>query len=165
VIEISQAARYATPASVIYAVLTDVASYPAWQPGVEFASLAGECPARQGSRIRENRIVMGRRTEIDMTITRLVLGELVTLATRPGATPAVRETYRLRPDTDGCRLEFRLTLDGISAMAEHLARAQLTHQIQQMLERLATIAASRQRAWRLAQGSPDDPATLHTENR
>jgi hypothetical protein len=89
-------------------------------------------------------MVMGRRTEIGLTITRLVPAELVTLATDPGGTPAVRETYRLRPDGDGCRLEFRLTLDGIPAMAEHLAGAQLTRQIQQMLERLATIAASRQ---------------------
>jgi hypothetical protein len=143
-IEISRAARYDAPAGTIFAIITDLASYSAWQPGVESAGLAGEGPARQGSRIRQVRMVMGRRTEIGLTITRLVPAELVTLATDPGGTPAVRETYRLRPDGDGCRLEFRLTLVGIPAMAEHLAGAQLTRQIQQMLERLATIAASRQ---------------------
>ena len=76
--------------------------------------------------------------------------------------PAVRETYRLRPDADGCRLEFQLTLDGIPAMADHLARAQLTRQIRQMLERLAAIAASRQPA---GQRKPDDTSAPHTESR
>jgi hypothetical protein len=102
-IEISRAARYDAPAGTIFAIITDLASYPAWQPGVESAGLAGEGPARQGSRIRQVRMVMGRRTEIGLTITRLGPAELVTLATDPGGTPAVRETYRLRPDGDGCR--------------------------------------------------------------
>ena len=164
-IEIGRAARYDTPAGAIFAVITEPAGYPAWQPGVESAGLAGQGPVRQGSRVRQVRMVMGRRTEIALTITQLMPAELVTLATGPGATPAVRETYRLRPDGDGCRLEFRFTLDGIPAMAEHLARAQLTRQIEQMLERLATIAASRQPACRRAEASPDDSATPHTESR
>jgi hypothetical protein len=69
---------------------------------------------------------------------------LVTLATAPGLKPAVQQTYRLRPDADGCRMDFKLTLDGVPTMAEHIAHAQLTRQVQQMLERLATVAASRQ---------------------
>ena len=55
----------------------------------------------------------------------------------------MQQSYRLRPDGEGCRLDFQLTLDGVPKMAEHLARAQLTRQILHMLERLATIAASR----------------------
>lgn len=43
-----------------------------WQPGVEFVSLVGEGLARQGSRISQVRIMMGRRTEIGLAITRLV---------------------------------------------------------------------------------------------
>jgi hypothetical protein len=149
-IEIIRAARYDAPAGAIFAIITDPPRYPAWQPGVESASLDREGPARQGSRISQVRTVMGRRAEIGLTVTRLVPAELVTLATGPGATPAVAEAFRLRPDGDGCRLEFRLILDGIPAMAEHLARAQLTRQAQQMLERLAVIAASRQSAPRPA---------------
>lgn len=47
-IDIGRAAVYDAPAGAIFAVITDLASYPAWQPGVESASLAGEGPARQG---------------------------------------------------------------------------------------------------------------------
>jgi len=162
-IEIIRAARYDAPADAIFAIITDPARYPAWQPGVEFACLAGEGPARQGSRVRQARMVMGRRAEIGLTITRLVPAELVALATDPGSTPAVAETYRLRSAAAGCRLEFRLTLGGIPAMAEHIARAQLTRQTQQMLERLAVVAASRQPAWRPGGGGPDGSITPHTE--
>jgi Polyketide cyclase / dehydrase and lipid transport len=154
VIEIDRAAGYDAPAGAIFAVIADLSGHPAWQPGVEFASLVGEGAFRQGTRIRQVRMVMGRRTEIGLTVTRLVPAELVTLATDPGAVPAVRETYRLHPDGDGCRLEFRLTLDGIPAMAEHLASAQLTRQVQQMLERLAPIVASQQSAWRPTEEAP-----------
>jgi hypothetical protein len=154
VIEISRAARYHQPAGAIFAVLADLPGYPAWQPGVECASLVGEGAFRQGNRIRQVRTVMGRRTQVSLTITQLVPAGLVTLATDPGAVPAVRETYRLRPDGDGCRLEFRLTLSGIPAMAEHIVGAQLTRHVQQMLERLAAIADSRPPVWRPAEGSP-----------
>jgi hypothetical protein len=60
-------------------------------------------------------MVMGRRTEVGLTTTRLVSAELVTLATGPGATPAALQTYRLRPDGDRCGLDYRLALDGVPA--------------------------------------------------
>lgn len=142
-IEISSSAHYDLPASRIFAIITDPSRYPAWQADVESASLIGDGPARQGAHIRQVRKVMGRRTEVGLTITHLVPAELVTLATGPGADPGVQQSYRLRPDGEGCRLDFQLTLDGVPKMAEHLARAQLTRQILHMLERLATIAASR----------------------
>jgi hypothetical protein len=145
-IEISASARYATPAATIFAIITDPPRYPAWQGDVESASLADHGPARLGGRIRQVRTVMGRRTEVGLTITQLVPAELVTLATTPGAKPAVQQIYRLGADGDGCCVHFSLTLEGIPTMAEHIARAQLTRQTQQMLERLATIAASRQPA-------------------
>jgi hypothetical protein len=47
-IEISRAARYDAPAGTIFAIITDLASYPAWQPGVESAGLAGEGPRPAG---------------------------------------------------------------------------------------------------------------------
>jgi uncharacterized protein YndB with AHSA1/START domain len=142
-IHISRTARYDQPAGTIFAILTDPSRYPAWQPDVQSAILAGDGPARQGARVRQVRTVMGHRTEIGLTFTRLVPAELVTLATAAGAQPAVRQSYRLWQDGDGCRLDYKLTLDGVPKMAEHLARAQLTRQIPQMLERLATIAANR----------------------
>ena len=141
-IEIRWTAVYDEPASTIFAVIAEPSRYPAWQPDVESACLAGDGPARQGARIRQVRKVMGHRTEVAMTIAELVPAELFVLATDPGAKPVVVQTYRLWPEGPGCRLEFHLTLDGIPTMAEHLAGAQLTRQIPQMLERLATIAAN-----------------------
>jgi uncharacterized protein YndB with AHSA1/START domain len=142
-IQISGSARYDTPAGTIFAILTDPSRYPAWQPDVESATLADGGPARQGARIRQVRTVMGRRTDIGLTLTHLVPAELVTLATAADAQPAVRQTYRLRPDGEGCRLDYRLTLEGVPKMAEHLARAQLARQLPQMFDRLAAIAANR----------------------
>jgi Polyketide cyclase / dehydrase and lipid transport len=152
-IEISGSARYDVPVGTIFAIITDPARYPAWQPDVEWASLAGDGPIRQGACIHQVRTVMGRRTELGLTFTQLVPADLVTLATDSGATPAVRQTYRLRPDGDGCGLDYRLTLDGVPTMAEPLARSQLTRQTQQMLERLATAAAT-ERAWPTVDASP-----------
>jgi ribosome-associated toxin RatA of RatAB toxin-antitoxin module len=145
-IDIRWEARYHAPASTIFAVIAEPSRYPAWQPDVESASLDGDGPARLGARIHQVRKVMGRRTEVATTITKLVPAELFALATDPGAKPAVAQTYRLQAEGHGCRLEFHLTLDGIPTMAEHLAGAQLTRQIPQMLERLATIAANRHAA-------------------
>jgi hypothetical protein len=153
-IQISGSARYDTPAGTIFAILTDPSRYPAWQPDVESATMAAGGPARQGARIRQVRTVMGRRTDIDLTITHLVPVELVTLATTAGAQPAVRQSWRLRPDCGGCRLDYRLTLDGVPKMAEPLARAQLTRQIPQMLDRLAAIAANRRWATTRERRSP-----------
>jgi len=120
-IEISSSTRYDQPASTVFAILTDPPSYPAWQQDVESASLTGDAPAQQGARIRQ----------------------VLTLATDPGIKPAIRQSWRLQPDDGGCRLDFQLNLDGVPKMAEHLARAQLSRTVPQMLDRLGTVAATR----------------------
>jgi uncharacterized protein YndB with AHSA1/START domain len=143
-IEISSSTHYDQPASTVFAILTDPASYPAWQADVESASLAGDASAQQGARIRQVRKVMGRRAEIALTISELVPGEQLTLATDPDFKPAIRQSWRLQPDEGGgCRLDFQLNLDGVPRMAEHIARAQLSRTVPQMLDRLGTVAATR----------------------
>jgi hypothetical protein len=141
-IQLSGSARYDAPASAIFAILADPDRYPAWQLDVESAALADDGPARKGARVREVRMVMGHRTELGLTFTQFVPAEMVTLATAAAARPGVRQSYRLRPDGGGCRLDYELALDGVPTMAEHLARAQLTRQIPRMLQRLASIAAN-----------------------
>ena len=142
-IDITSSASYAQPAATVFAILADPSSYPAWQADVQSAALAGDGPARAGTRIREVRKVMGRRADVELTISEMVPGERITLATADGAKPAVRQAWHLQPDGAGCRLDFQLTLDGVPKMAEHLARAQLSRQVPQMLERLGTVAAGR----------------------
>jgi ribosome-associated toxin RatA of RatAB toxin-antitoxin module len=142
-IEISGSAHYDQPASTVFAILTDPPSYPAWQPDVESASLAGDASAQQGARIRQVRKVLGRQTEIALTISELIPGQQLTMATDPGIKPAIRQSWRLQPDDGGCRLDFQLNLDGVPKMAEHLARAQLSRTVPRMLDRLGTVAATR----------------------
>lgn len=125
-IEISSSARYDQSASTVFAIVTDPSRYPAWQADVESASLAGDASAQRGARIRQVRKVLGRRAEIALTISELVPGEQLTLATDPDTKPAIRQSWRLQPDDGGCRLDFRLNLDGVPRMAEHLARVQLS---------------------------------------
>lgn len=142
-IEISSSTRYDQSASTVFAILTDPPSYPAWQQDVESASLTGGGSAQQGARIRQVRKVLGRQTEIALTISELIPGQQLTLATDPGIKPAIHQSWRLQPDDGGCRLDFQLNLDGVPKMAEHLARAQLSRTVPQMLDRLGTVAATR----------------------
>lgn len=142
-IEIISSASYDVPTGTVFAVLTDIPRYPAWQADVDSASLADDGPAQDGARVRQVRTVMGLRVEVELTISEFVPGERITLATRDDATPAIRQSYRIQPDGEGCRLDFTLTLDGVPKMAEHLARAQLSRLVPQMLDRLGTVAASR----------------------
>ena len=135
-IEITHDASYPQPTEAVFAALTDFAAYPAWQTDVESAFLASGVPAQAGSRVHQVRKIMGRRTDIDLTVAEFVPGQLLTLRTEEAARPSVRQTYRLMPAANGCTLTFLLVIDGVPRMAEHLARTQLSRQVPQMLDRV-----------------------------
>lgn len=140
-IEIAHTASYDRPAAAVFATLTDVAGYPAWQPTVVSADVAGGREVGAGAEIREVCEVMGRRFEIVLTVTGYRPGELLALRTAPGARPEISQTYRLRPEGAGCRLDYRLTVDGVPRLVERLARAQIDRQAPGMLERLGAVDA------------------------
>ncbi|MGW4297382.1 SRPBCC family protein [Micromonospora chersina] len=135
-IHVDHSIRYDRPTGAIFAALTDIAGYPNWQPDVLSAEITGEAGLGPGTPVRQVRKVMGRRTEIELTVSAFRPDELLTLATVPDTHPAVSQTYRLRPDGEGCLLEFELTIDGVPRMAEHLARTQLSRQIPRMFQLL-----------------------------
>jgi uncharacterized protein YndB with AHSA1/START domain len=136
-ITIDHVAGYERSAEEVFALLCDLDGYPAWQPDVLEAHAAG--PLREGVAVAQVRKVMGRRTEIGLTVTAYVPGERITLGTAPDTRPGVTQTYAVRPTEEGCALEFHLELDGVPRMAEHLVKAQLGKQVPLMFERLGSL--------------------------
>jgi hypothetical protein len=140
-IEVTDSMSYGQPTAAIFAVLTDLAAYPAWQEAVESASLV-DGPLRVGARVRQTRKAMGWRGQVDVTVTEFVPCERLTLATDKGTTPGVRQSYQLTSEGDGCRVSYRLALDGVPRVFEPVVRAQLHHQVPRTLRRLGETAAA-----------------------
>ncbi|MFF0869871.1 SRPBCC family protein [Nonomuraea sp. NPDC003560] len=136
-ITIDHTTTYARPAAAVFAVLSDPARFPEWQADVLESRADG--PLRDGVHVEQVRKVMGRRTEIGLTVADYVPGESLTLHTPPQAKPGVSQAYRVSDVDGGCRVEFRLELEGVPKMAEHLVRTQLGKQVPQLFERLGTL--------------------------
>jgi hypothetical protein len=135
-IEIGDTARYDLSAAAVFAALTDFAAYPSWQDPVESASLV-DGPLRVGAHVREVRRELGWRGQVDVTVTEYVAGELLTLATSDGTTPAVRQSYRVTSEGTGCQLSYRLVLDGVPRLFEPAVRARVHRQVRRTLSKLA----------------------------
>jgi hypothetical protein len=140
-IEVTDSMSYGQPAAAVFAVLADLAGYPAWQDGVESAGLV-EGPLRVGARVRQTRKVMGWRGQVDVTVTEFAPGERLTLATDEGTTPSVRQSYQVTSEGGGCRVNYQLALDGVPKVFEPFVRAQLHHQVPRVLRRLGETAAA-----------------------
>ncbi|MDI2127046.1 SRPBCC family protein [Yinghuangia seranimata] len=138
-IEIEQSVGYPQSPEAVFAAVTDLAGYPAWQPDVLEVRVTDGGDVGPGTQVTQVRKVMGRRAEVRLTVTRYDAGRVLTLETEPDATPAVTQSYTVRPDAFGTVLDFRLTLDGVPKMAEHLVRTQLGRQAPHILERLGAL--------------------------
>ncbi|WP_027345783.1 SRPBCC family protein [Hamadaea tsunoensis] len=135
---------YLSDPETVVAALTDLAGYPAWQKDVLEVSGLDTAPVGIGTRLIQTRKVMGRRTEVALTVTDYAPGERITLRTDPGAQPAVTQAYAVGPDgAHGSRLTFRLELDGVPKLAEHLVKAQLGKQVPDMFQRLGDLLSAR----------------------
>jgi Polyketide cyclase / dehydrase and lipid transport len=141
-IEFTSTARYDLPATAIFEVLSDIPGYPAWNEAVESAILMDDT-LRAGARIRQIRREMGWRGEVNVTVAEFVPGELLTLATDAGGSkPAVRQSYQLTSEDNGCTLTYKLALDGVPKVFEPVVRAQLRRQIPRTLRRISQRAAA-----------------------
>jgi hypothetical protein len=139
-IVIDHTASYAHPASQVAAALADLTGYPAWQTDVLDVTPEDTAPLAAGTRIKQTRKVMGRRTEVALAVTDYAPGQHITLQTDPGTRPGVKQSYVVREEgATASRVEFRLELDGVPKLAEHLARAQLGKQVPAMFERLGSV--------------------------
>ena len=140
-IEIVETVRYDQQATVVFAVLTDFAGYPAWQDAVESASLV-DGPLRVGAHVREIRREFGWRGQVDVTVAEFVPGELLTLATAETVNPSVHQSYRLAGEPNGCQLRYSLALGGIPRLFEPVVRPQLQGKVRRMLRRLSEQAVT-----------------------
>ncbi|MEV6963962.1 SRPBCC family protein [Hamadaea sp. NPDC051192] len=134
---------YPTDPETVAGAVADLTAYPAWQPDVLEVSRPDSAPVAVGTRLTQTRKVMGRRTEVVLTVTDYQPGVRITLRTEPGAKPAVTQAYTIHPDGPGSRLEFRLELDGVPRLAEHLVKAQLGKQVPDMFQRLGVLLDGR----------------------
>jgi hypothetical protein len=139
-IEIADTASYDLPAAAIFAVLSDIPGYATWHEAVESATLV-DSPLRVGARVRQTRKEMGWRGEVNVTVVEFVPGELITLATDEGTKPAVRQSYRVTAEGDGCELTYKLTLDGVPKVFEPVVRERLRRQLPRTLRRIPESAA------------------------
>jgi hypothetical protein len=139
-IEIADNASYDLPAAAIFAVLSDIPGYAAWHEAVESATLV-DGPLRVGAHVRQTRKEMGWRGQVNVTVVEFVPGELITLATDEGTKPAVRQSYRLASEGDGCTLTYTLTLDGVPKVFEPVVRERLRRQIPRTLRRISESSA------------------------
>lgn len=79
-IHVDHSIRYDRPAGEVFAALTDIASFPDWQPEVLSAEITGETAIGPGTPVRQVRKVMGRRTETELTVSAFRPDQLLTLA-------------------------------------------------------------------------------------
>jgi hypothetical protein len=140
-IEFTTTASYDLPAAAIFAVLSDIPGYPAWNEAVESATLV-DGPLRVGARIRQVRKEMGWRGEVNVTVIEFAADKLLTLATDEGSKQPVRQSYQLTSQDGGCKLSYKLTLDGVPKVFEPLVRAQLRRQVPRTLRRIAQSTAA-----------------------
>ena len=145
-IEVAETCQYDLPAAALFAALTDFSGYPSWQAAVESAVLL-DGPLRVGARVRQVRREVGWRGRVEVAVAALVPGELLTLASEPGARPSVSQSYRLTSQGGGCRLDYLVALDGVPRVLEAALRMRLRRQVQHMLQQLGehTRAARQQR--------------------
>jgi len=130
---------YPSDPETVADAVADLAAYPAWQTDVLEVSRPDSAPVGVGTRLTQVRKVMGRRTEVALTVTDYQPGARIALRTEPGAKPAVSQAYAVHPDGTGSRLVFRLELDGVPKLAEHLVKAQLGKQVPEMFQRLGVL--------------------------
>jgi hypothetical protein len=139
-IELTDTASYDLPAAAVFGVLSDIPGYSAWHEAVESATLV-DGPLRVGARVRQTRKEMGWRGQVNVTVVEFVPGELITLATDEGTKPAVRQSYHVTSEGEGCTLTYKLTLDGVPKMFESLVRERLRRQIPRTLQGISRSAA------------------------
>ena len=143
-IELDYQLGYPYPPAVIFAVLANVADYPAWQSDVLAARVRGGGPARPGAEVSVVRKVLGRSEHFRMYVNEYEQDRGLTLQTVTDAWPHLTHAFRLRPAVtlDCCWLSLRVTLAGTPSLAEHLAEASLLYRVIDAFDSLRSYLAS-----------------------
>jgi ribosome-associated toxin RatA of RatAB toxin-antitoxin module len=130
-IELDYQLGYPYPAAVVFAVLADVADYPAWQSVVLAVRVHGGGRARAGAEVSVVRKVLGRSEYFRMYVDEYEQDRGLTLKTVTDASPLLTHAFRLKPAArrDCCWLSLRMTFTGAPSLAEPLAEASLLYRV------------------------------------
>jgi hypothetical protein len=132
------------PPAAIFAVLANVADYPAWQSDVLAVRVHGGGPARPGAEMSVVRKVLGRNEYLRMYVNEYEHDRGLTLQTVTDAWPQLTHAFRLKPAVtlDCCWLSLRVTLAGAPSIAEPLAEASLLYRVIEAFDSLRSHLAS-----------------------
>lgn len=133
------------PAEDVFAALTDVTSYPRWQPGlVEYRQTSAE-PLMVGSTGIEVRTVMGQRTESTWQVTELVSPTTCTVKSTSG-TLAYEIAHLLQPADGGTQLHVRFQAQptGLLKLAEPVLAGAITRDFAEGYQHLKALLESEQ---------------------
>jgi ribosome-associated toxin RatA of RatAB toxin-antitoxin module len=143
-IELEYQLGYPYPPAVIFAVLANVADYPAWQSDVLAARVQGGGPARPGAEVSVVRKVLGRSEYFRMYVDEYEQDRELTLKTGTDASPLLTHAFRLKPAVtrDCCWLSLRVNLAGAPSLAEPVAEASLLYRVIEAFDGLRSYLAS-----------------------
>lgn len=143
-IELDYQLGYPYPPAEVFAVLANVADYPAWQSDVLAARVRGGGPARPGAEVSVVRKVLGRNEQFRMHVNEYEQDRGLTLKTVADGWPHLTHAFRLKPAVtlDCCWLSLRVTLAGPAALADHLVEASLLYRIIETFDSLRSYLAN-----------------------
>lgn len=142
-IELDYQLGFAYPPAAIFAVLANVADYPAWQSDVLAARVHGGGPARPGAEMSVVRKVLGRSEYLRMYVNEYERDRGLTLQTVMDSWPQLTHAFRLKPamTLDCCWLSLRVTLACAPSLAEPLAEASLLYRVIDAFDSLRSYLA------------------------
>jgi ribosome-associated toxin RatA of RatAB toxin-antitoxin module len=130
------------PASVVFALLTDLEARPSWIKGILETRVTPPGPARLGTSYFESGKYSGFKSEKTMTVTEWEQDRLLTLATSAEAPQSYRESYRIEPLSAGaCRVHFTFEVGGVPKVGEFFMRQAMKKEQPQNAARLKAVLA------------------------
>lgn len=143
-IELDYQLGYPYPPAVVFAVLANVADYPAWHSDVLAVRVHGGGQARAGAEVSVVRKVLGRSEYFRMYVDDYEQDRGLTLKTVTDASPLLTYAFRLKPAArhDCCWLSLRVTLAGAPTLIEPLAEASLLYRVIDAFDGLRSYLAS-----------------------
>ncbi len=111
-VQVEYSTIIARPCATVFAVLTDFARTPEWQPQVIEERPIPLGPVAVGTQIYQARRFMGRRIESTSMVIEFVPDQRMVNRSASGVVPAVETAYYLVPLAQGTQLTFRIQLTG-----------------------------------------------------
>ncbi len=131
---------YDAPASLIWTILTDFASWPEWFPSVSQVQIEGDARPKRGTTL----LATGERSDIWTrwqiaqwaVPARLVCEHLESQSPMSSQVQAAYLQFDLADDAEGCTLEVEIGADGYGAVGDFFVGVTIGAGVRRMLPRL-----------------------------